>query len=143
MVFGVVSNSPQQATRWLFLSLLWLQPLTPILLLAAVLAGPFLGASLSAAIIVALLAVLLKWTHRWAPWRMSLVLALSMTLLSTVSAFVAPLLDWGGRDAWAFVLLAGFGLLAGFTYFWWRLGLHVFEEGMSGESASSSRALRA
>jgi len=69
---------------------------------------------------------------------MSLVLALSTTLASAVSGFAAPLLEGGGTEGWLLALLVACGALAGFVYFWWRLGVAVFEEGMAQEPRGSS-----
>jgi hypothetical protein len=144
MVFGVVSNSPQQATRWLFLSLVLLQVLSPVVFLALEIGSNVpLGFALIVAVIVGVLAAFLKLTRRWTPWRMSLMLASWFAVSYAEIALITFLLHGKGAGGAVLVVLSAFLLVAGFTYFWWRLGMHVFEEGMSRESASSSRALRA
>jgi hypothetical protein len=142
MVFGVVSKSPQEAARALFLSLLWFQLASVAMLLVQLLnslLGSIAAVAFSLAAVVGVLAELLKWTRRWTPWRMSLILALCFAAFSAGVVFVAALFDELGRVGWVFALPVAFGLVAGFAHLWWRLGMHVFEEEMAREAAATSR----
>jgi len=52
---------------------------------------------------------------------------------------VAALFEEEGAVGWVFALPVALGLVAGFAHLWWRLGMHVFEEGMAREAAATSR----
>jgi hypothetical protein len=145
MVFGVVSNSSQQATRALFLTVVWFYVLA-----AATLPARFLARGLGVAwfvgleviVVVAVLAAILRWTRRWTPWKMSLLLALSYSAFSGGVTFVVVLLGGMEFDGGAFALLSTLFLIGGLSWFWWRLGLHVFEEGMAREATAQAKSAR-
>jgi hypothetical protein len=144
MVFGVVLSSPQQVLVALFLPLVVLQVLGPFIAFAVLTPSDSpLGFAVIIGVILILLAGFMRWKRRCSVWTISLMLAFWLAAFSVEIPLIASLLHGKGAGGAVLVVLSVFLLGAGFAYFWWRLGVSAFGEGMARESTSSSGALRA